>query len=501
MKKRLLTWLAMTLMTTGVVLVLSACDVEVERAPYTLTLSLDGEGAVTPVSGTTSFATPTRVSLEATPSEGWLFSHWEGPVDNRNLSETSIIVDGTRVVQAVFKPVPLPDYFEVTLAVTGAGTTFPAPGVHTVAKDDLVHLEALPAPGYEFIEWRGEVDDPFASLTTAPSNVVQTITAVFAEITEMRFYRDEDLESPLHTLDLGLWLDGYEGPYTTVYLYSTSFTDETVDRITLSGEMAELFTVSFDTNLLPARGVMAVQVRYRGEVDPGTLGVKSAELVVEGSLGTRSLTVKAEPVVDDVWALHTLVAEEITIERVLELIDVFAERTYPEALLATGILHVHVFALGEGNATQAVAMAAYQALEASMIDSDLRVAYHGVASGFVASILGATGGAYIDTMQALFQSIDAESSDSWLALYWKGVTYLRTSEGIMANFFSRLFYGSRVNNIWVPGGTAALAQVVAQYDAHNMPDSVWVDGFTYDRATMPVPEEIYQDILTVPYFN
>lgn len=492
-------WLGMSVLMMGVLL--SACEVDVERSPYSLTLSVDGEGTVTPDVGVTSYVTPTRVRLEATPDEGWLFSHWEGPVENRNSHETAITVDGTRIVQAVFEPVPLPDFFDVTVAIEGEGMTVPAPGVHTYAKDDLVTLEAVPFEGYEFVEWRGEVDAPFSMMTTAPTNVIQTVTAVFAEITEMRFYQDSELETPVHTLDLGKWLDGYEGPYTTVYLYSTSFEEETIDSISLTGDMADLFSVEADYDILPARGVLPVQVRYRGEVDPGELGVKSAELVVSGSLGTRAMTLKAEPVVDDVWALHSLVAEEIDVNRVLELIDVFADRTYPEALLAQGILNVHLFALGEGNDTQAVAMAAYEALEASMIDSDLRVAYHGVASGFVASILGATGGSYIDTMQNLFESIDAETTDSWFALYWKGVTYLRTSEGIMANFFSRLFYGNRVNNIWVPGGTAALAEVVAQYELHNMPDTIEVDGFVYDRSTMPVPEEIYQDILTVPYFN
>ncbi|MFW6221513.1 MAG: InlB B-repeat-containing protein [Fibrobacterota bacterium] len=53
----------------------------VEYVPqeYTLTVQVDGNGSVTPESGT--FLEGTEVEMVATADEGWVFSHWEGDIE------------------------------------------------------------------------------------------------------------------------------------------------------------------------------------------------------------------------------------------------------------------------------------------------------------------------------------------------------------------------------------------------------------------------------------
>jgi hypothetical protein len=65
-----------------------------------------GEGTVSPSNGT--HLSDAIVSLEALASDGWDFSEWSG--DASGTTNTTIVMDGDKVVTATFTNVTLPEF-------------------------------------------------------------------------------------------------------------------------------------------------------------------------------------------------------------------------------------------------------------------------------------------------------------------------------------------------------------------------------------------------------
>jgi hypothetical protein len=59
----------------------------------------------------------------------------------------------------------------------------PAEGTHTYAEDAVISISAIPATGYAFDSWTGDVDDPDSASTTVTMDADKTVTANFAEFT------------------------------------------------------------------------------------------------------------------------------------------------------------------------------------------------------------------------------------------------------------------------------------------------------------------------------
>ncbi len=72
-----------------------------------LNISIDGQGTVkiTPDDKNKGYKKDTVIQLEALPKEGWAFLKWEGDLSGENL-KTSIKMDKTKYVKAVFKSIP-----------------------------------------------------------------------------------------------------------------------------------------------------------------------------------------------------------------------------------------------------------------------------------------------------------------------------------------------------------------------------------------------------------
>ncbi|UCE61176.1 MAG: M23 family metallopeptidase [Phycisphaerales bacterium] len=70
---------------------------------YTLHISVSGEGATTPVAGSSVYPAGTTVALRATPMDGYLFSGWSGDV-NGGVSIASVVMDADKSVAAEFQP-------------------------------------------------------------------------------------------------------------------------------------------------------------------------------------------------------------------------------------------------------------------------------------------------------------------------------------------------------------------------------------------------------------
>ena len=149
---------------------------------FTLTMETQGQGTVSP-EGAHQFAEDTVVNVTATPAEDWEFSHWVGEVAEVNQAETTVVMDKSKTVRAVFAESGVdPTQFTLTVEVQGQGTVTPAEGTHAYDEGTLVQLTATPAADWEFVRWDGEVDDTDSGQTNVVIDNNMTVTAVFEEI-------------------------------------------------------------------------------------------------------------------------------------------------------------------------------------------------------------------------------------------------------------------------------------------------------------------------------
>jgi uncharacterized repeat protein (TIGR02543 family) len=73
----------------------------------------------------------------------------------------------------------IPNY-DLTMTVNGSGTIAPAPGTHTYPQGTVVDISAVPATGYRFVNWTGEVANTSLASTTVTMDATKTVTANFA---------------------------------------------------------------------------------------------------------------------------------------------------------------------------------------------------------------------------------------------------------------------------------------------------------------------------------
>ncbi|MBN1795688.1 MAG: PEP-CTERM sorting domain-containing protein [Sedimentisphaerales bacterium] len=62
------------------------------------------------------------------------------------------------------------------------GSVEPGTGIHHLGGDSQVILRAVPQPGYQFITWLGDVDEPTAPVTTTYMDSPKIVIAVFERI-------------------------------------------------------------------------------------------------------------------------------------------------------------------------------------------------------------------------------------------------------------------------------------------------------------------------------
>lgn len=69
---------------------------------------------------------------------------------------------------------------EMVVDPIGGGTTDPEVGVHPIEANEVVPIEAFPAPGYVFVNWTGDVDlEPSDNPNTVTMTDNEEITANF----------------------------------------------------------------------------------------------------------------------------------------------------------------------------------------------------------------------------------------------------------------------------------------------------------------------------------
>jgi hypothetical protein len=160
-----------------------------ERIPsgqFSLTISSTVGGTViTPGEGIYTYDYGTAVNLMAAPDAGYRFVNWSGHVNSVadvRVVSTTITIKGDYSVTANFEEIP-PVQYELTIS-TGAGGTVTIPGTGTYHYDagTVVSLLAVPATGFQFVDWSGDVAavaNANAASTTIAMNGHYSITANF----------------------------------------------------------------------------------------------------------------------------------------------------------------------------------------------------------------------------------------------------------------------------------------------------------------------------------
>jgi hypothetical protein len=127
--------------------------------------------------GSGKYIPGTVVEITAVPSEGYLFSRWEGTVSNPRSPSTKTYVGADALwITAIFEP--RRHMVEVTVVPSGAGTV---EGAGYQPGGVAAPVYAQPATGYVFDKWEGPVSSAGSASTTlrAPLRGTVNLTAYF----------------------------------------------------------------------------------------------------------------------------------------------------------------------------------------------------------------------------------------------------------------------------------------------------------------------------------
>ena len=157
---------------------------------YDLTVTSTNGGWVTsPGQGSFTYDYGTVVELLAEPAPGHQFVNWKGSVGtvgDVDASETTIIIRGDYSITASFEPLPVVNCELSVSSTTGGSVTAPGEGVLTYDADTVVELVAVAGDCYQFVNWDGDVADPYSASTTISITIgeeaARSVTANFARL-------------------------------------------------------------------------------------------------------------------------------------------------------------------------------------------------------------------------------------------------------------------------------------------------------------------------------
>ncbi|MBN2413905.1 T9SS type A sorting domain-containing protein [candidate division KSB1 bacterium] len=150
------------------------------RVTLNVSVSPAGSGTTVPAAGQYSVEMDSVVTLQAVAGQGYQFVNWTGDVADPNSPNTTVTITGPKTVTANFEKI------QVTLGLAvspaGSGTTLPAAGLYSVDMDSVVTIQAVAGPGYQFVNWTGEVADPNNPVTTVTMTGNKAVTAKFEKL-------------------------------------------------------------------------------------------------------------------------------------------------------------------------------------------------------------------------------------------------------------------------------------------------------------------------------
>ncbi len=144
-----------------------------------LTIKVEGSGTTTPAAGSHVYGRGATVDIKAVPDSGWEFAGWTGDVADNGSASSTVIMSADREIVAKFTQVTC----NLTIKSDGSGSVTPASGSYSYAQNKVVTITAVPADGWEFISWTGDVADAGSPTTTITMNGNKGVTAQFARKT------------------------------------------------------------------------------------------------------------------------------------------------------------------------------------------------------------------------------------------------------------------------------------------------------------------------------
>jgi outer membrane protein assembly factor BamB len=144
-----------------------------------LTITTTTGGTTNPAPGTYSYTNGSVVTVTATPSLGYILSHWELDGSNAGSSNpTAVTMDMNHTLNANYSWVGI---CSLIISTSPGGTTNPAPAMYSYTKGTMVTVASLPDLGHHFDHW--ELDGVNAgnqNSITITMNQDHTLHAVFS---------------------------------------------------------------------------------------------------------------------------------------------------------------------------------------------------------------------------------------------------------------------------------------------------------------------------------
>ena len=146
-----------------------------EVVHYKLTLTVVGSGTAVPNPDKGAYSEGEPVTLTATPSPGFEFAGWSGDLVSSD-NPVVLLMDSDKAVIATFVPIE----YSLTVTPVGSGTVDINPDLPSYPAGTMVTLTALPAPGWSFSGWSGDLTG-----STSPADVtINDDTTIYANFTQ-----------------------------------------------------------------------------------------------------------------------------------------------------------------------------------------------------------------------------------------------------------------------------------------------------------------------------
>ncbi len=146
---------------------------------YTLDVNVVGNGSVAVAPEAESYYAGQSVQLTATSDPGWDFAGWTGDAGGAD-NPLTVVMDSDKVITATFTEEPVVT-FELTVDVAGSGSVTKVPSATTYVSGTSVQLTAVPAAGWEFDAWSGDLtgtNNPATIVMNEDKSVMATFVAL-----------------------------------------------------------------------------------------------------------------------------------------------------------------------------------------------------------------------------------------------------------------------------------------------------------------------------------
>jgi hypothetical protein len=151
---------------------------QVASETYTLTVKVQGEGSVEKDPDKSSYKEGEKVELTARPASGWSFKEWKGDLSGSK-NPATITLDKNRSVTAIFEQ-DEPEEYSLTVHTEGDGSVSRDPNQSSYTDGEKVTLTAIPASGWSFKEWKGDLSGS-KNPATITLDQDKSVTALFEQ--------------------------------------------------------------------------------------------------------------------------------------------------------------------------------------------------------------------------------------------------------------------------------------------------------------------------------